>query len=40
MSINLNDDSFNQKAGKAIFNGGNAGIVEAVTVSLVKRLRM
>ena len=39
MSINLNDDSFNQKAGKAIFNGGNAGIVEAVTVSLVKKTK-
>jgi len=39
MSINLNDESFNQKAGKAVFNGGNAGIVEAVTVSLVKKTK-
>lgn len=37
MNINLNDDSFNQSEGVAIFNAGNAGIVENVTVSLTKK---
>jgi hypothetical protein len=35
--INLNDASFDAAEGKAIFNGGNAGIVENVTVSVVKK---
>ena len=37
MNINLNDDSFNSAQGVAIFNGGNAGTVENVKVSLVKK---
>ena len=37
MNINLNDDSFNPAQGVAIFNGGNAGTVENVKVSLVKK---
>lgn len=35
--INLNDASFDAAEGKAIFNGGNAGIVNDVTLSVVKR---
>jgi hypothetical protein len=37
MSINLNDDSFDAKKGAAIFNGGRAGVVENVTISIEKR---
>jgi len=37
MNINLNDDSFNPAQGVAIFNGGNAGTVENVKVSLVRK---
>jgi hypothetical protein len=35
--INLNDESFDQKQGKVIFNGGVAGIVEPVVMALVKK---
>ena len=37
MSINLNDDSYNAKEGKAIFNDGNAGLVNNVVVSISKK---
>lgn len=37
MSINLNDDSYNAKEGVAIFNGGNAGVAENVTLTIEKR---
>lgn len=35
--IDLNSEDYNQKEGKAIFNEGNAGIVDNVRVSLVRR---
>jgi len=34
---NLNDASFNAIEGKAVFNNGNAGVVENVTVSVKKK---
>jgi uncharacterized protein (DUF736 family) len=34
---NLNDASFDAKEGAAIFNGGNAGIAEDITVTVVKK---
>lgn len=37
MSINLNNDEFDASEGKAIFNGGKAGVVENVTLSLEKK---
>lgn len=37
MSINLNDDDYNASEGVAIFNDGNAGIVEGVTATLEKK---
>lgn len=35
--INLNDNSYDAKEGKAIFNNGIAGLVDNVTVSVVKK---
>jgi hypothetical protein len=35
--INLNEASYDAKEGKAIFNNGVAGIVENVTISVVKK---
>lgn len=35
--INLNDNSFDQKEGKAVFNGGTAGVVENVVMNVVKK---
>jgi len=35
--IDLNEGSFDQKQGKAIFNGGNAGIVNDTVITLVKK---
>lgn len=35
--INLNDASFDAREGSAIFNNGNAGVAENVTMSIVKR---
>ena len=35
--INLNDSSFDASEGSAIFNNGNAGVAENVTMSIVKR---
>jgi hypothetical protein len=35
--INLNDASFDASEGKAIFNGGNAGIAENVSLSISKK---
>ncbi len=37
MNINLNDDSFNAVEGKAIFNGGNAGVVNDVKMTIHKK---
>jgi len=34
---NLNDASFDAKEGAAIFNGGNAGIAENITIAVVKK---
>ena len=35
--INLNDSTFDAKEGKAVFNGGNAGIANDVTLSVDKK---
>ena len=37
MNIDLNSEDFDAKEGKAIFNGGLAGITEDVTISLMKK---
>jgi hypothetical protein len=37
MNINLNDSAFDAKEGKAIFNNGNAGIANDVTLSISKK---
>lgn len=37
MNIDLNSESFDAKEGKVVFNGGEAGIAEPVTVSLEKK---
>jgi len=37
MSINLNDESYSAKQGAAIFNGGNAGLVDNVSISVEKK---
>ncbi len=35
--INLNEEKFNQKEGKAIFNDGKSGVVENVAISVSKK---
>ena len=35
--IDLNNDSFDQKQGKAVFNGGNAGAVDNTVITLEKK---
>ena len=37
MNIDLNDEQFNAKEGKAIFNKGNAGVVSNVMISVSKK---